>query len=55
MGAVPDGVDDDEDGKSLSWVSLNMRMRMGSGEGIKERNVKNGDRLAAFTVQHWKQ
>jgi hypothetical protein len=32
-------------------ASLNMRMRMGRGEGVKEHNSKNGDRRAVFTSQ----
>jgi len=37
---------------SLRRASLNMRMRMGKGEGVKEHNCKNGGRCAAFASQH---
>jgi hypothetical protein len=30
-------------------VSLNMRMRMGRGEGAKEHNCKKGDKQTIFT------
>jgi hypothetical protein len=39
---------------SLGRVSLNMRIRIGRGEGIKEHNCKNGDRLTVFTSQQKK-
>jgi hypothetical protein len=34
---------------SLRRASLNMRMRMGRGEGVKEHNSKKGDKRAIFT------
>ena len=42
--------DDDEKGKS-ERASLNMRMRIGRGEGVKEHSCKNGDRREVFTSQ----
>jgi hypothetical protein len=39
---------------SLRRASLNMRLRMGRGEGVKQHSCKNGDRHAGFT-SHQKQ
>ena len=35
---------------TMGRASLNMRMRMGMGQGVKEHSCKNGDRLGGSST-----